>query len=148
LAIIGILQNDGRTAFTAIAKQLDLSEGAVRHRVGQLIQSKVLKIIGVANPLALGYDAFAIVGLKILPGHDPQEAALYYRDLDEVTYTLFVASRFDLLIEVVCKTHDDLAAFLRSHCYSRPDISAVEPMVGLGMYKNMLKWGSSSLGQE
>ena len=52
-----------------------------------------------------------------------------------------VAGRYDLLIEVICETHDQLAMFLREHCYSRDDLASVEPMVGLAMYKNMLKWG-------
>ena len=141
LTIIRILQNDGRAAFTAIAKQLGISEGAVRNRVGQLIDSKVLRIIGVADPMALGYDAYAMLGLKLASGHDPQKAAHYFRDRDEVTYVLFVAGRYDLLIEVICETHDQLALFLREHCYSRKDLASVEPMVGLAMYKNMLKWG-------
>jgi Lrp/AsnC family transcriptional regulator, regulator for asnA, asnC and gidA len=139
--IIRILQNDGRAAFTAIAKQLGISEGAVRNRVGQLIESKVLRIMGVADPMALGYDAYAMVGLKVASGHDPQKAAYYFRDRDEVTYVIFVAGRYDLLIEVICETHDQLALFLREHCYSREDLASVEPMVGLAMYKNMLKWG-------
>jgi Lrp/AsnC family transcriptional regulator, regulator for asnA, asnC and gidA len=139
--IIRILQNDGRAAFTAIAKQLGISEGAVRNRVGQLIDSKILRIMGVADPMALGYDAYAMVGLKLASGHDPQKAAHYFRDRDEVTYVIFVAGRYDLLIEVICETHDQLANFLREHCYSRRDLASVEPMVGLAMYKNMLKWG-------
>jgi Lrp/AsnC family transcriptional regulator, regulator for asnA, asnC and gidA len=139
--IIRILQNDGRAAFTAIAKQLGISEGSVRNRVGQLIDSKVLRIMGVADPMALGYDAYAMVGLKVASGHDPQKAAHYFRDRDEVTYVIFVAGRYDLLIEVICETHDQLALFLREHCYSRDDLASVEPMVGLAMYKNMLKWG-------
>ena len=141
LKIIRILQADGRAPFTAIAKDLGISEGAVRNRVGQLIASRVLRIIGVADPMALGHDAFAMVGLKIAPGNDPEKAAQYFHDRDEVTYVLFVAGRYDLLVEVICKTHDELAHFLREHCYSRPDLASVEPMVGLAMYKSMLKWG-------
>ncbi|HVZ03917.1 Lrp/AsnC family transcriptional regulator [Hyphomicrobium sp.] len=141
LAIIRILQDDGRAPFTAIAKQLELSEGAVRNRVNNLVDSKVLRIIGVADPIALGYDAFAMVGLKLAAGFDPQDAACYFRERDEVTYVLFVAGRYDLLVEVICETHDQLALFLREHCYNRVDLASVEAMVGLAMYKNMLKWG-------
>lgn len=141
LAIIKILQEDGRASFTSIAKQLDLSEGAVRNRVNQLTESKVLKIIGVANPIALGYDAFALIGIKLSPGADPEVAARHFSARDEVTYVVFVAGRYDLLVEVVCESHEQLAVFLREHCYIRPDVSAVEPMVGLVMYKSMLKWG-------
>jgi Lrp/AsnC family transcriptional regulator, regulator for asnA, asnC and gidA len=141
LAIVRALQADGRAPFTTIAKQLDISEGAVRNRVGQLIASKVLRVIGVANPVALGYDAYAMVGLKVSPGQDPQKLALYFHDRDEVTYVLFAAGRYDLLIEVICETQKQLALFLREHCYARPDLASVEPMIGLAMYKSMLKWG-------
>jgi Lrp/AsnC family transcriptional regulator, regulator for asnA, asnC and gidA len=91
--IIRILQDDGRAAFTAIAKQLGISEGSVRNRVGQLIDSKVLRIMAMADPMALGYDAYAMVGLRVASGHDPQKAAHYFRDPDEVTYVIFVAGR-------------------------------------------------------
>jgi Lrp/AsnC family transcriptional regulator, regulator for asnA, asnC and gidA len=139
--IIQILQEDGRAPFTKIAKQLEISEGAVRNRVGQLVEARVLRVIGVADPSALGYDAYAMVGINIVPGHDPEQSALYFRDREEVTYVLFIAGRYDLLIEVICKTHDELGSFLREHCYSRPDVASVEPMIALAMYKNMLKWG-------
>lgn len=141
LAIIRILQDDGRTSFTSIAKQLNISEGAVRNRVSQLTESRILKVIGVANPIALGYNAFALIGLNIAPGSDPQVIAQSFGGRDEVTYVVFVAGRFDLLIEVVCETQEQLANFLRQYCYARSDIIAVEPMVGLVMYKSMLKWG-------
>lgn len=139
--IIKILQADGRAPFTSIAKELGISEGAVRNRVGHLIDSKILRIMGVADPMALGYDAYAMIGLKVSATHDPEEAAHYFRERDEVTYVIFVAGRYDLLIEVICETHDQLAQFLREHCYSRDDLISIEPMVGLAMYKNMLKWG-------
>lgn len=140
-AIIGMLQEDGRATFTAIGEALNVSEGTVRNRVTRLIDAKVLRIIGVADPLALGYDAYALVGLKVAPGCDPEKAAARFRDRPEVTYVLFVAGRFDLLIEVICETHDQLREFLRRHCYVRKDVASVEPMVGLAMYKSMLKWG-------
>ena len=91
--------------------------------------------------MALGYDAYAMIGLKVAASYDPEKAAHYFRDRDEVTYVIFVAGRYDLLIEVICETHDQLAQFLREHCYSRQDLISIEPMVGLAMYKNMLKWG-------
>jgi Lrp/AsnC family transcriptional regulator for asnA, asnC and gidA len=140
-AIIGMLQEDGRLAFSEIARKLAVSEGTVRNRVGRLMESKVLRIIGVADPLALGYNAYAMLGLKLAPGCDPSKTAGHFRDRPEVTYVLFVAARFDLLVEVICESHDDLRRFLLEHCYGHPDIASVEPMMGLAMYKNLLKWG-------
>lgn len=141
IEIIRILQIDGRASFTSIAKQLEISEGAVRNRVNQLTESRVLRIIGVANPIALGFNAFALIGIKMAPGCDPEDAAQSFENLDEVTYVIFVAGRYDLIIEVVCRTQEQLAHFLRERCYSRHDLGSIEPMFGLTMYKSMLKWG-------
>ena len=140
-AIIGMLQEDGRLSFVTIARALEVSEGTVRNRVNRMIEAKVLRIIAVADPLALGYEAYAMLGLKLAPGCDPERAAERFRRRPEVTYVLFVAARYDLLVEVICETHDDLRGFLFEHCYGHPDIASVEPMIGLAMYKNLLKWG-------
>jgi Lrp/AsnC family transcriptional regulator for asnA, asnC and gidA len=139
--IITMLQEDGRTAFTSIADVLKVSEGTIRNRVARLLDSKVLRIIGVADPLALGYHAYAMIGLKLAPGGDPDEAAARFNERPETTYVASVAGRFDLLVEVICQDQDELRAFLRRHCYGRRDIASVEPMIGLAMYKNKLKWG-------
>jgi len=139
--IISMLQEDGRVAFTSIADVLKVSEGTIRNRVARLLEQKVLRIIGVADPLALGYHAYAMIGLKVAPGGDPEETAVRFQERPEVTYVSFVAGRFDLLVEVTCADQDELRAFLRRHCYGRRDIASVEPMIGLAMYKNKLKWG-------
>ena len=38
---------------------------------------------------ALGYYAYAMVGLKVAAGHDSEKAAHYFRKRDEVTYVIF-----------------------------------------------------------
>lgn len=139
--IIEMVQEDGRVAFTSIADVLKVSEGTIRNRYARLVETKVLRIIGVADPLALGYHAYAMIGLKVAPGGDPEETATRFQERPEVTYVSFVAGRFDLLVEVTCQDQDELRAFLRRHCYGRRDIASVEPMIGLAMYKNKLKWG-------
>jgi len=40
----------------------------------------------------------------------------------------------------VCETPDDLRDFLDTHCYGDPRVAAVEPMVGLGLYKSLFGW--------
>jgi Lrp/AsnC family transcriptional regulator for asnA, asnC and gidA len=140
-AIVRHLQEDGRLAFAMIARALRVSEGTVRNRVARLKQSGVLRVIAVADPLALGYSAYAMIGIKLAPGADPDRVAGRFRDRPEVTYVLFVAGRFDLLVEAVCETQAALRDFLFDHCYRQPEIAATEPMIGLAMYKSLLKWG-------
>ena len=139
--IIAKLQEDGRTPFATIARELDTSEGTVRNRVAQMIKARVLKIIAVADPVALGYEGYALIALKLGAGADPRSVSRRFEDCDEVTYILFAPGRFDLFVEVICESHAQLRNFLFEHCYNQPDIASVEPMIALAMYKNLLKWG-------
>ncbi len=139
--IIAKLQEDGRMPFSNIAKDLGTSEGTVRNRVHQMIEARVLRIIGVADPVALGNDGYAMVALTVAPGADPRDVSKRFIDLDNVTYVLFAAGRYDLLVEVICTDHLELRRFLLEHCYGQDDIGSVEPILALAMYKSLPKWG-------
>lgn len=140
-AIVRLLQEDGRRSYTWIGRRLGLSDGAVRNRVNRMMAEKVLRVVAVADPVKLGYTGYAMLLLKLAGGTDPTELGEYFRDLPEVSYVLFAAGRFDLLVEVICESQDELRAFLVEHCYTKPAIASVEPMMSLKMYKNLLVWG-------
>ena len=60
--IIEELQQDGRRSYAAIGKVVGLSEAAVRQRVQRLIDSGVMQIVAVTDPMELGFAPF-------MPGH-------------------------------------------------------------------------------
>ena len=65
-AIIEQLQQDGRRSYAAIGKVVGLSEAAVRQRVQRLIDSGVMQVVAVTDPLELGFARQAMIGD---PGH-------------------------------------------------------------------------------
>lgn len=146
--IVELLQEDGRAAFSSIAKKLEVSESTIRTRVARMRDSNLIHFITVVNPTALGYSAWAMLGISVSNQSSADEVAKYFRDLPEVVYAMRVASRYDLLAEIVCETPDELREFLDAHCYGNPSVSCVEPMVGLGLYKSLFKWEKSLLGGE
>ena len=139
--IIAMLQEDGRVAYSIIARELGTTEGTVRNRVNQMIDAKVLRIIGVADPVALGNEGYALVAMRLGAGADPRSVSARFEACDEVTFVLFATGQYDLVVEVICETHRDLRDFLLEHCYGQADIVAVEPMLALALYKNLMKWG-------
>ncbi|MFI5200384.1 MAG: Lrp/AsnC family transcriptional regulator, partial [Candidatus Limnocylindrales bacterium] len=62
--IIEHLQEDGRRAFTQIAHDLGVSEAAVRARTNRLVDRGILQIVGVTDPLKLGFQQMAMVGIR------------------------------------------------------------------------------------
>ena len=139
--IIAMLQEDGRVPYSNIARALGTTEGTVRNRVNQMTAAKVLKVIGVADPIALGNEGYALVAMRLGAGADPRSVSARFEACDEVTFVLFATGQYDLVVEVICETHRDLRDFLLEHCYGQADIVAVEPMLALALYKNLMKWG-------
>lgn len=134
--IVRLLQTDGRMSFRAIAEQLEVSEGTVRNRVAWMKEAGVLTIVAVVDPSIIQYTADAILGIKVAPDSSPVQVAKRLERFDEVVYALWVSGRYDLLVEVVFEGHDEMTDFLATHIYNEPDISSIEIMTGMLMFKN------------
>ncbi|HYV16893.1 MAG TPA: Lrp/AsnC family transcriptional regulator [Conexibacter sp.] len=105
-AIVEALQEDGRASFRTIARRLSVAEGTIRNRYERLVSTAVLDVVGVTNPLVLGFQAMAMIGVKT--DGRARAVAEAAAELAEVDYAVVVAGRFDLLLEVVCRDHDHL----------------------------------------
>ena len=69
--IIKMLQQDGRLPYKDIAKALKVSEGTIRNRVQSMKQSGALKIVALADPMAIRYQADAMIGIKVASRQHP-----------------------------------------------------------------------------
>ena len=101
--IIAILQADGRRPYSQIAEDLGIPASSVRYRVQRLEDNGVLQIVGIANPLTIGFDRFAMIGLKVRPG-TAREVCRRLSELPETSYVIMTAGQYDVMAEVIC--HD------------------------------------------
>ena len=76
LGILEHLQDDGRLSYREIGKRLGVAPGTVRARVVQLVEEGGLEIVAVPNPWRMGLTFFAVVGLRLEPGHADEVADL------------------------------------------------------------------------
>jgi len=107
-AIMRELQEDGRRSYTGIAAAVGLSEAAVRSRVKALIDSGVLQIVAVTDPLTLGFGVMASIGVMV--NGDSRAAAEALSDIEEVDYCVLTSGRYDLQLEVVARHALELIA--------------------------------------
>jgi len=63
-AIIEQLQRDGRTPYTRLGTAVGLSEAAARHRVQRLIDTGVMQVVAVTNPMQMGFHR-CVLGQQI-----------------------------------------------------------------------------------
>jgi Lrp/AsnC family transcriptional regulator for asnA, asnC and gidA len=139
--IIEHLQADGRRSFTSIAADLGVSEAAVRARVGRLTRRGVLQVVGVTDPLKLGFHEMAMVAVHC-DGERLIEIADEIATFSEVSYVVITAGTYDLLVEVVCEDNEALLAFLTEKVRRVPGVRGTETFVYLRMVKQAFQWGT------
>jgi Lrp/AsnC family transcriptional regulator for asnA, asnC and gidA len=138
-AIIEQLQEDGRRSYAAIGKQVGLSEAAVRQRVQRMVEAGVIQIVAVSDPLELGFARQAMVGIGV---EGPlEEIADQLAALDEVDYVVITAGTFDILVEVVCSSDDELLELLSQRVRTIPGVIRTETFVYLKLRKQTYSWG-------
>ena len=138
-AIIEQLQQDGRRSYAAIGKVVGLSEGAVRQRVQRLIDSGVMQVVAVTDPLELGFARQAMIGITAEGELEPIADEL--ARMDEVDYVVITAGSFDLLAEVVCESDEHLLEILSTRIRKIPHVRGTETFMYLKLRKQTYSWG-------
>lgn len=138
-AIIEQLQQDGRRSYAAIGKVVGLSEAAVRQRVQRLIDSGVMQVVAVTDPLELGFARQAMVGIRAQGSLEPVADAL--AALDEVDYVVITAGSYDLLIEVVCESDEHLLELISGKIRNIDGVLSTETFMYLRLRKQTYSWG-------
>jgi Lrp/AsnC family transcriptional regulator for asnA, asnC and gidA len=139
--IIEHLQQDGRRPFTQIAAELGVSEAAVRARTNRLVERGILQVVGVTDPLRLGFQQMAMIGIRC--DHDRLAAvADALAEMPEVDYCVIVAGSYDILVETVCEDTEALYRFLAERLRMVDGVRDTETFVYLRMVKQTYQWGT------
>ena len=139
-AIVEQLQQDGRRPYATIGKAVGLSEAAVRQRVQRLVESGVIQIVAVTDPMQVGFPRAAMLGIRV--DGDISEVADRLADLEEVDYVVITAGGFDILAEVVCEDDEHLLEIMNSKIRSVPGVRSTETFVYLKLRKQIYTWGT------
>jgi Lrp/AsnC family transcriptional regulator for asnA, asnC and gidA len=138
-AIIGQLQQDGRRSYTAIAAGVGLSEAAVRQRVRALLDSGVVQIVAVTDPLTLGLGVMALVGVRV--DGDTRTVAEAVSVPVEVDYVVLTAGHYDLMLELTCRDNEHLLDVVNA-IRSVPGVRDTDTFISLRVHKQTYTWGA------
>lgn len=139
-AIIEQLQIDGRKSYSDIGRAVELSEAAVRQRVQKLIDSGVMQIVAVTDPMQLGFYRQAMIGIRTTG--DTREVGDAIASIDAVEYVVLTAGSFDMLAEVVCEDDDGLLELLNDKIRAVPGVVQTEVFTYLQLKKQQYNWGT------
>jgi Lrp/AsnC family transcriptional regulator for asnA, asnC and gidA len=138
--IIEQLQEDGRRPYASIGKAIGLSEAAVRQRVQRLIESGVMQVVAVTDPMQVGFSRQALLGITV--DGDIVAVADALAEMSEVDYVVVTAGSFDVLAEVVCEDDDSLLELINDRVRRLPGVRATETFVYLRLRKQLYNWGT------
>jgi Lrp/AsnC family transcriptional regulator for asnA, asnC and gidA len=141
--IVAALQRDGRRPFTSIARDLGISEAAVRQRVARLQGAGVMQVVAVADPMTLGFKTMAMVGISV-DGRARKQVAEAVGRLPEVSYLVLTAGSFDMLAEVVCEDNDHLLRLLSEDLAGIDGVRQTQTFMYLRLLKEAYTWSLTS----
>ena len=138
-AIIEQLQQDGRRSYAAIGKVVGLSEAAVRQRVQRLVDGGVMQVVAVTDPMQLGFARQAMIGIRVTG--PLEKVADRLAELDAVDYVVVTAGSYDLLVEVVCESDEQLLELISGQIRTIDGVQATETFMYLQLRKQTYSWG-------
>jgi Lrp/AsnC family transcriptional regulator for asnA, asnC and gidA len=120
-----------------IARQLGLSEGAIRQRLKKLQESGILKIKALRDPEILDNQQLALLGINVTESKLLDQKAREISGLDGVQSVSIVSGRYDLIVEILVDSNKGLIRFLTQTLSAVKGISKTETFLIL---KSHNKW--------
>ncbi len=94
--IIRILKNDGRATYSEIGKRVSLSEGAIRKRIKELVDSGVIGRFTIKVGLTEGAEAIAL--LSINPSYPTSDVSKLLRKFVNVETVYEITGQYDIAV--------------------------------------------------
>lgn len=137
--IIDQLQEDGRRSNVGMARALGVTETTIRHRIDRLIANGFIRIAAVIDPRKTPYltDAMIWIGLD---REKAREAGRQLAALPNVVYVAYTAGRYDMLIEALFESDDQLFEFLTTTLSKVPGVLQSETYHVLNTVKINYDW--------
>jgi Lrp/AsnC family transcriptional regulator, regulator for asnA, asnC and gidA len=142
--IIAALQANGRESFRAMAASFGVSEATIRNRYGRLVESGALQVTAVTNPMGMGYEAQALLGVTVEGPVERVADAL--AQWPEAIYVVITAGRFDVVVELVARDRRDLLELI-NRVRMLDGVSTTETFVYLDLVKQLFDWGAQPVGE-
>jgi Lrp/AsnC family transcriptional regulator for asnA, asnC and gidA len=138
-AIIACLQRDSRTPSAEIARRVGVAERTVRARIDRLVQDRVVRLVALVSPQALGYTVTADVFLEVELGR-VQEVADHVASFSEVSYVGLTTGDRDISLQMYAESVDALYTFVTERLNRIPGVMRARTFVIPRIVKSIENW--------
>lgn len=130
--ILNILIADAKTPYTEIANQLIVSAGTIHVRMKKLetlgiVQGSSLMI----DPVRLGYDMTAFLGVYLEHGSDYEKVVEELREIPEVVEAYFTTGEYSIFLKIHCRNTQYLYDLLNHKVQSIKSVVRTDTLICL-----------------
>ncbi|KXX70749.1 Lrp/AsnC family transcriptional regulator [Flammeovirga sp. SJP92] len=138
LQILSFLKRDGRMSFTDISNEMKASVGMIRNRYQKMVDNNILHIIGWADPIKIGIDAYARVNLKVFPPEKINRVLDQLVALPEVSFVALTSGSYNIEINLMCSNNKQFLSTMMEKIHTIEGVSDSNTT----MYLEVKKWAS------
>lgn len=124
--IIAHLQQDGRRSFVAIGNEIGVTEKTVRAHVKTLFDQKIIQIVALTSPAALGYSVSALAAISIDKPASGSCIADALARIETIDYVVLTYSRFAIFAEIIARDMQELQDTIDKRIGSIEGITGIE----------------------
>lgn len=143
LNILRMLQEDGRRPYSEIASYLNVSEGTIRSRINRMLEERVFEFIIHTNPLKVGLEVQAIIGLSTQLGKQ-EHVAMCLGQYPEVRFIGAFSGQHDLIIQAYFRSNEELVNFVNRALSKIDGIISADVSLELKQYKDSFSYVTSN----
>jgi Lrp/AsnC family transcriptional regulator for asnA, asnC and gidA len=140
--MIHLLQKDGRMPNKSMAQELGISEFTVRRRMKRLLDSGLIRIVAVANPIDLGFEIAGNLKIKI----DLNKADSVLKKLKEIDALIWVAlttGGTDVDVEFVTRSLKEFHELIFKKISKIDGVISTETSLMVDLVKDEYAWGTA-----
>lgn len=141
LRILALLAENARLSSRALARDLEMSVGAISERISKLEQKGIITGYHTAiDPAKVGFGMFAIIGLQTDQGPVLDRELETLLNIPEVLAVHTVAGRWDLVLEVRVRDTGHLRRIVLERIWKVPGFRHSETMISLESRASRKAW--------
>lgn len=134
VGLIRELELDATQNTRLLADKLGTSQSTVLRKFQKLQDDRVIRIMTLTDPLALGYEGVASIGIRC-DANKVNEAARIIASHREVQTVAICAGRYDIIAWVIFRELSDLSDFVTRELSMIPGLQYTETMTNLKIVK-------------
>lgn len=135
--IISILSVDARVSNREVARDIGISEAAVRKRLKRLANTGAAKISAVINPAAVGLEVAAFLRLQTAPS-GARAVVENAAKLECVSFAALTTGRFNVIVLVSVRNRAELAELVHTHFRCWEGVHGIETIELVSTAKHRL----------